>query len=489
MKLSKQWVFLTILVLAVLLRFLNYTNRWGLGYDQASFAVVGAHAVDSFQLPPLGPFSSSGPFQTGGMWYWSIMAGEIFFPGPVYGPWLFMGVLSVSFVAGMIIAGTLIGGSTMGILAGLLSAISTAQITQSTNLSNQTPIGLPSVFALIAALAYVKTKRPLYLFFLGLAVGAASSIHIQGLGLSPLIFATLLFGGVPTLGGLLLLGLGLLVPWLPVLWVDARHEWVNTKNMILYYLVYQYRISLDVLGRRWMTFGKEFIPAIWGFTIGGYKWMGTITIFLGCVISAILLIRKKITKPWLLVAVSLAGMFVIIRYTRVPLYESFVVFLHPFILLLTAGIWLFLFRLKKLLGILFIFLLVVPTMAKNVEEITHATNLAAKEAQRLRMELVTTFPDQTFALYDYQFGTAGKTLALLLYLNERNLISSEGHRVGVSYANDQLIMHPVIYTDQTGAVVYDLQSSGSAKLLDAHWAYLDYGIMYDSIERWWEKSD
>ncbi|KKU81403.1 MAG: hypothetical protein UY10_C0058G0007 [Microgenomates group bacterium GW2011_GWA2_47_8] len=182
-------------------------------------------------------------------------------------------------------------------------------------------------------------------------------------------------------------------------------------------------------------------------------------------------------------------MITLVRYTRVPLYESFVVFLHPFILLLTAGIALFLFRFKKLLGVLFVLLLVVPAMVKNVEEITRATNLAAREAQRLQLVLMKKFPDQDFALYDYQFGTAGKTLALLLYLNESNLLSKEGHRIGISFVSDQLSIHPVLYTDETGAAVYDLQGSGSAELLETHWAYLDHEVIYDSVERWWKNAD
>lgn len=503
---SKKAAILAIFAITIFLRFYNYTNRWGLGYDQASFAIVGKYAADSFQIPLLGPFSSGGPFQTGGMWYWMIMAGTIFFPGLVYGPWLFMGVLSIAFVGSMIIAGALIGGTTLGIIAGLLSAVSTAQMTQSTNLSNQTPIGLASVLALTAGLSYIKTKKPMYLLFLGLGIGAASSIHLQGLGLLPLALSALVLGGMPSFKGLILLGCGLIAPWIPVLWADAGHGWYNTKNMIYYYTVDQYRISLDVLGRRWLTFATQFIPTIWGFTIGGYRWVGATTIATGFILAIhFLCIRFKrlrlavypelvegqgeALRNWLLVILSFAGMLVVVRYTRVPLYDSFVVFLHPFILLLTAGIALSLFRLKKILGILFILLLVLPTMAKNVEEITHATNLAAKEAQRLKTVLVTTFPSQTFVLYDYRFGTAGKTMSLLLYLKGAHLLSPQGHRVGISFPADELAIHPVIQTDEAGIVVYDLQSSTSAELLDARWAYLDFKVIYDSVQHWWKKKN
>ncbi len=50
MKIRFHWGILAIFVLAVFLRFVNFPNRWGLGYDQASFAIVGKHAASAADL-------------------------------------------------------------------------------------------------------------------------------------------------------------------------------------------------------------------------------------------------------------------------------------------------------------------------------------------------------------------------------------------------------------------------------------------------------
>lgn len=471
----KKFLFPGIIILAIFLRFINFDNRWGLGYDQASFALVGKYAADAHVIPLLGPFSSSGPFQTGGEWYWLVAVGHILFPGIVIGPWIFMGMLSLVFVGAMTIIGVSLEGPMLGLMAALLSAVSTAEITQSTNLSNQTPIALFAALSIIAALAYQKSKKPHYLFFLGLGIGIASSIHLQGMGLLPLAIITILLCGV-TLRGLLLLGLGLVLPWIPVLLADSTHGWYNTKNMVYYYSVDQYHISLDVLGRRWLTFGTQLIPNIWGFTIGGYWWTGMTTIITGLIVfkrGPLALLRGvplQNTKNWFLVILSFIGMLIVVRYAHVPLYDSFLVFFHPFILIITAGIVFQLIKINNILGVLFLLMLLATSTIKNVEEITHATNLSAREAKKTRQMLTTSHPDTKFAVYDYQFQTAAKTLALLMYLDQKKLLDPNGHRIGISADG-----------------ISDLQSSTSAELTDAHWAYLDNKIIYDSVQNWWKK--
>lgn len=482
--LSGKVFFLTFL-LAFFLRFINFSNRWGLGYDQASFAIIGKHAVDSWSLPLLGPFSSGGPFQTSGLWYWAVSSGNIFFPHLIEGPWIFMGILSIATVAAIMLAGTILGGKPLGLAAGFFAAISTAQITQSTNLSNQTPIALPSALALISSFAYVKTSKPVYLFFLGLSIGIASAIHLQGIGLMPLIIATLLVGKRISFRHISLLFLGISIPWIPVLFADAQHDWYNTRNMVRYYTVDQYTISLDVLGRRWKTFLAEFTVSLWGFTIGGYRWTGILSLLSGILISFYHLGTRKLSRQWIVLLMSLGGMFVVVRYARVPLYESFVVFLHPFILLTTAGIAVFLARTNKYLGIMFILILLASTMARNYEEISKATNKTAVRSMHLRQFLSKRYPEKQFALYDYKFQTASTTLPLLLYLDQNDMLRPTGHKIGLSMPTKETEKYPTLFTDETGVTVYDLEASATGQLTEAQWAYLDFPVIYKSVEHWW----
>ncbi len=479
---------LFIIGIAVFLRFANFSDRWGLGYDQASFAIIGKHALNTFSIPLLGPFSSGGPFQTGGLWYWAVSTGNIFFPQVIEGPWLFMGILSVATVWAIILAGTLLGGVRLGVIAGLLAAVSTAQITQSTNLSNQTPIALPAALSIISTLAYIRSGRIVYLLFLGLSIGAASAVHLQGMGLLPLALMALLGGRRPTLRGVLLVILGLMLPWLPVLYADMHHDWYNVSNMIRYYTVDQYTISFDVLGRRWKTFLLDFLPSLWGFVIGGHRMAGLLIIATGALLGPYLFLQKRLSRLWIVLIGGFLGMICIVRYARVPLFESFVVFLHPFILLITAGIILALMRVKHQIGIFLLLALLIPTLIKDSEEITRATNRTARTALAMRSALVTRFPGETFAVYDNQFQTAATTLPLLLYLEQKRLLDPNGRRVGLSMPTEEILLaHQPLATGENGAMLFDLQGSSAALLDSSHWAYLDFPILYESVQQWWRK--
>lgn len=465
-----RYALCAVFLLAVVFRFVNYPNRWGLATDQANFALTGLHAVRSHAIPLLGPFSSGGPFQTGGIWYWLVSAGNILFPGLVIGPWLFMEVLALVFVLAMVCAGWLLGGPILGLLAGTLAALSPAQITQATNLSNQTPIALPAAGAIIAAIGYVRTKSPLYLFFIGLGIGIASAIHLQGAGLLPLAAVAILLAGVPTLRGLILLALGLMLPWASVLIADAGNDWYNTTSMIRYYTVDQYNISLDVLGRRWLTFATQFMPNIWGFTIGGYPQLGAAAILLGIGVGSWQILRRSVSREWLLLIASFAGSIVIVRYTRVPLFDSFVVFFHPFILLLTAGIVWFFLRHIRPIGIALLLVLFAGSTLRNVSEIRLATNVSAREAQRQRQTLTSQFPGKKIAVYDYRYSNTAFSLPLVLYLEHAYLTDPDGVKIGVSSSGLQ-----------------NLSGSSSAQLEEAGWAYIDAKTIYTNVQHWYKK--
>jgi hypothetical protein len=477
------YCFLSILLFSIFFRFISYPNRWGLGYDQAGFAIVARHAVETWQLPLLGPFSSGGPFQTGGLWYWAVATGSILFPNIVEGPWIFMGVLSLATIIALMITGYLLAGKRMAYVTGMLAAFSTAQITQSTNLSNQTPIALPASLALLASIAYIQTHRWVYLLFVGLGIGSASAIHLQGVGLLPIALCALLFGGRVSLKGVCALIIGLVLPWASVFIADATHSWYNITHMIGYYTVDQYTISLDVLGRRWTTFITTFLPHIWSFTIGGYTWIGILTITLSVIVGTYCALTKRIQSSWLFVACSFLGMVIVTRYARVPLFESFVVFFHSNILLLTAGCVVFFLKRKQFIGIALMLLILLGSTAKNMEHINHATNLTAKEAQRLAHAIGQL--EKPVQLYDYRLTTAAKSFPLLLYLHRDNRLATDGYPIGISHPNPMFAHYPVLYTDETGIILYDLSSTTSQQRNEQEWALIDYPTIYNSVQRWY----
>ena len=211
-----------IVGLSMVLRFYNYEGRWGFAHDQAHGAIIGRYAAEHFKLPLVGPFSSAGPFQTGGEWYWFIMMATSFYSDLLLTPWVVLTFSYVVFVFLLIIVGKELVNKPFGIIVGLLAAVSTAQIAQSVNLTNQSPLAVMALFAIWAAIRYAKTQSLVSLFFLGLSIGISPTIHLQGIGLFFLIPVTLALTGLPSNIKLLALALGVIIPFIPLLVFDVQ---------------------------------------------------------------------------------------------------------------------------------------------------------------------------------------------------------------------------------------------------------------------------
>lgn len=477
-----------ILLLATFLRFCNYENRWGLAYDQAHDAVVARYSLEGHKIPLLGPFSSAGPFQTGGEWYWFIMAATAVYPNSVMTPWVILTLLSVVFVLLMIILGKEMISKKFGIIIGLLSAVSTAQITQSTNLTNQTPLALTSLLVVWMMIRFVKTKKNRYLFLLGLFVSLAASIHLQGVSLIALPVLALLLTKMVTPEALLCLTVGLILPWLPSLWADCQNNFSNIKNMIYYFLYDQYRISLDVLGRRWLTYAGVFWPKTWSFIIGGFPPAGYLIIIGLAGISAFNFVKKNIAREWLIIIMSFFSSVIILRYTRTPLFASYLVFLHPFVIMLTGWLIFNLIERSALVGLLIFLGITLGSMSQNIPEIKNAGNSTAMRAEYWRDLLIEKYPGKKFTIYDYNYRSSGYSLPMVLFLYEKGKLDDGGYKIGFGAFKDaSLSAHPVIEGNKMGFDLWDLNSSSSAQLLKAGWSFVNPSEIYRATEEWYLK--
>ena len=368
---------LSILTIATILRFYNYENRWGLAYDQAHDAIIARYALENHKIPLVGPFSSAGPFQTGGEWYWFIMAATVFYPNAIITPWVVLTLLHALFVLLIILVGKELVNEKFGLIVGLLATVSTAQIAQATNLTNQSPLAIIALFAIWTMISYVKTKKLKYLFLLALFVSLASTIHLQGLALIILVPITIIFTRPPLIKGIIVLLLGIFIPLIPLILFDIQNNFVNSHSMLKYYLYDQYKISLDVLGRRWLTFIGIFLPNSWSHIIGGNLILGYIVMILSGFAIAYNFLKSQLSKEWYILVISFLGMLVLVRYTRTPIFDSFIVFLHPFILLFTALAIFSIYKKNVAIGLSFMFLIVIGSLLKDIREIKLATNHVA----------------------------------------------------------------------------------------------------------------
>ncbi len=484
---KKNWffsLFVVIIFISIFLRFYDYSNRWGLAYDQANAAIIGRYALFNNQLPMLGPFSSAGPFQTGGEYYWLVMLGTAIYPFSVLSPWIALTGLSVLFVALLMLLGRKLENAQLGLVAGLLAAVSPGGISQAINLTNQSPLSFTSLLALFAMVWYLRTDQKRFLFFMGLFVGLGSSIHLQGAALIFLILISLLIKR-PNLKGLIFLGLGLIIPWLPVLWVDFHNNFMNTHNMYYYYRYDQYNISLDVLGRRWLTYIGIFWPQAWANIVGGFDFTGYLLMGLTIIVTLVNGIKQRISKEWIAIIGSFLCAILMLRYVHTPLFDSYLVFLHPIIFLITAWSICLLIKKNKIIGIIVFMVVVGGSLQKDIINIIDAKNRSAERIEEWIHVLSTKHPNEKFAVYNYNNSASSVSISLSLFLSNDGKIDDNGLRIGAIDATDEATLkHPIIYRRKDDFILLDLSGSSSADLLYDKWTFMNPSSIYNQTEYW-----
>lgn len=479
-------VFLVIL-LAISLRFNNYENRWGLATDQARDAIIGLEAVRQGALPMIGPFSQAGSVVMGPIWYWYTTLATAIFPNFLLAPWIVLTLTYVLTVWIMILLGKEIEGKTMGLILGLFSAISTSEILNSTNLTNPSGVAILSVSAVFFGIKYLKTGKNLFIFLFSLFISLAINTHLQASGL--LIFLPVLFIlKRPSLKQIMISLMGLIIPFLPLLVFELRTNFYDTRSFLDYILYGQYRIYV---ANRWLTYLGDFWPKAWTRIIGGQVLSFYLIAAVFFILSARDFLSKKINRPMLAIILSFFLIIFELRYFRGEIYEGYLIFSHPFILTITAWTVYKLWKLNKYLGLVVFFIIIINTMKLNITEINKATNLTALQAKNLEYLLITKFPQEKFAIYDFQYAHRGLSLPLVLFLARDNKISDQGKRIGMAVttpgSNDRNL-YPVISGKTGESQLFDLSSSTSSQLLKSGWSFINPSQVYEITERWYLKT-
>lgn len=467
---SPQMKLAAVLLLAVLVRFYNYENRWGLGYDQAHDAIIARYALENGKIPLVGPFSSAGPFQTGGEWYWIVMLGTAVYPFSILSPWVFSTLLSIVFVVFVVRVASSLYGSAAGLIAGLLAAVSPAGVSQSLNLANQSPLPLVAIAAIWAAIRYGKSKKEKYLFFLGFTVSLAVTIHAQGFALASLVLATLLVAGVGSIRGFLFLAGGGVLPLLPLIAFDLKNQFVNSKGLFRYITQDQFRTSYEQLGRRWLTYLLNLWPAVLGQIIGGNKWIGTISSIAIVGLFGLQSVAKKLRNEEKILLFSVVFAVLILRYVRSPLFDSYFMFFHPFAFILVAGACNQLLKFR-VIGLTLLLVLIAGSVFSLKTHILDSRNVTARLVTSWKNELINKYPNQSFALLDQAQRTKNLSVPLSLILYGEGKSSQDGRKIGLAVVNERFEL-------------VDLAASTAAELSENQWAPVDPKSIYEETEEW-----
>lgn len=379
----------------------------------------------------------------------------------------------------------------MGIIGGLLATFSPAQVFRSVALTQHSLVGIASAIAIWSAVRYWKSKKVMWLLILGIACGIAASLHYQALSLltmGSLGFVIEWKKWKRIAFGIMLYGIGVLLPFTPLLWWDWHQQWANIRNFLDYLFIGQYRIFVS---RRWLTFITAFLPKTWGSVIGGNEILGTIVILLTVIGCFYLIMRRRfqIILSWLIAIFSL--LIITVRYFRGEIFEGYLLFIHPFILVLTT-ISLFAFlkiNATRKATTLLLCTVTIFNFLSDIQIFSHKGNIVS-EINKTIDTLTGLYPHSKFIPFDFQYNSTEFTYSLSLLLQSRGLIDPNGTPIGVClWACTGFEEHQDI-TANYGGKMYDLiRLSGFSEdtLLRSQWFDLSPAHTLDEVGFWWKK--
>ncbi|MFH1832978.1 MAG: hypothetical protein ABH816_02315 [Candidatus Levyibacteriota bacterium] len=483
--LKKHWFAIllgAIIVLAFVLRFYSYNNRWALSSDQARDALIGQEILRQHKIPMLGQFSQAGSFVMGPVWFWLVALATLLYPPSLLTPWVVLTLSYVFIVYLMFLIGKELGGKWLGLIIGLFTAISPGQVSQSVNLTNPSGIGIIAPFAVYFTIRYIKTGRNLFLFLFSFFIAIAINIHLQATGLL-VLFPIAFILKRPKFKNLFLFLVGLILPFVPLIFFDLTHNFYDSRSMIDYLMYGQFNIYVP---NRWLTYTFEYWPKTWARIIGGEVFLGYISMVLLSVISVYSLIAKKINRQTIAIIVSFLLIFIQLRYYRGIRFDSYIMFLNSLVLVLAGWMVFRIFKANRFIGLLLILLFVVFSLKAVFYEIKTTTNYRFIQAEGWTNLLIKTYPDKKFAIYDYGYRSSSFSLPLVLYLYKADKIKDDGYKIGFGGPPEaSKLLHPEIKGNKFGFELRDLNNSSSVELRKEGWAFVNPSEVYKEVVEWY----
>lgn len=471
-----------ILLLAGIMRFWDFNNRFGFWSDQARDVLVGRIALEKLSFPLIGSFSSAGPFTFGPYWYYySSLVALISDSYLAY--WIGSSLLSLIAITFLIKLTQSIGGHTMSISAGVLAAISFENV-QSTLASTQHTAVFPSVVFLLYYLdQFLKTKSSKSLFWASLFLGLAINFHYQALYLLPLLIYVLLTNHLKNFLWLVAL-VGTALPFTPMIIFDLQHHWWNLNHLLRYFTVDQYNIYVP---NRWLTYLLIYWPNLWARVVGGFPWLASILAILFAFYLLKTVFSGRANRS--LLAFSFGFLIALIgyRYFRAERNFGYTVFFQPFIFIFSSWIISKAYLKDKVLGFCLLTIVIFGSYTRSwVQAGTHNSH---QTITHFANQITQTASNAPVALYDYGSRSTGCSIPLSLILDDRRLSVDTGHKIGVCIQDTCPSSFPVIAWGEVGAYtcqLLDLDSKASTQLETEDWALVSPRAVHCNTVDWWK---
>lgn len=475
-----------ILILAFILRFYNFPNRWGLGGDDGRDAMVALEALKRHELPLIGPFSSAGPFVFGPIYYWIIMLSYTVLPYIINSPWIILDALGVVLVGVFLYLGKILRGEKFSLTLGLLVATSPQLVIRSLMLGNPSFIPFFSVALLTSFIVLWKRKYKIYAFFMGIFLGLALNMHYQAINLFiffPAIFLITSLSFKDRIYCFSLMLIGFFIPSLPLLYWDAHQNFANINNILDYLLIGQYRIYVP---NSWKLFLFNSIPWYWSFVVGRFYLVALALEFLSVLSFLYLFLRRKLKLDFIVLGFIFLLLLFVNRFYRGERSEGYLLYLAPFILILTAFFVNLFFETKKryikLIGVL---ILIVILLGNAMTIIKSYSTSPVSDYEKISKFLANKFPNQKFHLYDYKNYYYQQSMGLSLILNFENKEDQNGIPVGFSCSFKNCPSNNVKPVLNSGILLLDLRNIDKSQLRnDKIWGRRNQADVYDDLIGW-----
>ncbi len=467
-------ILLITVFLAVFLRTYNYPGRIGIVADNSQDVQVARFAHDHFKLPLAGPFSSAGPFYYGPWYFWFL---EIvsFVPLGLLTHWYVLTFVGLLFVFLIFILGKEVGGKWVGLLAALFAAISPAGVDNSFTVWNPAIVPILSLTALIFLTKFYKKRKALDLFLLCFLVGLSITIHFQSiLTLPVIVIASLLIkrSFKAYLVYLPWMLIGFLIPFIPLIYLDIKLNWYNSRSLFVFLAVDQFSSWVP---NRWLSYLFSYWPGTWAGIIGGNSLIVIIIVAVVSTFSIFNLPKLKKNAIYFLIATTFFIEIILYRYYRGQRFQYYSYFAHAPVIIISAWGTAKLFQFKKILGAAIIIIVCISTLRASFANFKNQTVTLAT-LENVKKEIYREFPQKTFDVYGCLANPNALSypLALLMYNDGRD--SLNGMKIGICVNNEGII---------SWRELTDWDLGGQREI---HWYERSTEKVYFDTAEWWQKS-
>jgi hypothetical protein len=177
---------------------------------------------------------------------------------------------------------------------------------------------------------------------------------------------------------------------------------------------------------------------------------------------------------------------VLLRYYKGQLFDSYLVFLHGAVLLMTALLIYYIYLWKKVAGIFCLFFVVMASFLGIYSEVKGSANGTFLRSESVARVLESKFPEKNFSVYDYRYMSPGVSLPIVLYLDYKQKVAETGIKIGVTSLADAASMSafPILDTSLDVALL-DLSASSEGELEKVGWGGVNPSDVQRSTVRWY----